>query len=244
MNSMKNHILLIPVIMLFLVSVVSASTTFSNNFESLNEISADGGVIQGSATIVDGAFGNGVYLPGTSAIKFPKMDFADQGMISFWVKPDYDVRSFARYETASFLEVGDFPGSDSMAVWVYKSEYGPFLPFEMKDSYARIKQVWSKKNRLNPDKWHQIILAWSVNNPKGKKNYIRIYVDGKGSKRFKGGLRDVYLDNKSIRIGNAGFYYGESATFDKLEVYSGFSEFKVLKKQYKTWYKAWKKANK
>ncbi len=226
--------------MLFLVPLVNASTTFSNDFESLGEIAADGGVIQGTANIVDGAFGNGVYLPGTSAVKFPEMDFAYQGMVSFWVKPDYDVRSFARYETASFLEVGDFPGSDSMAVWIYKSEYGPVLPFELKDSYARIKQVWSKQNRLRPDRWHQIILVWSVNNVQGKKNYIRIYVDGKGSKKFKGDLREVYLDNKSIRIGNAGFYYGESATFDKLEVFSGFSEFKVLKKQYKTW----KKANK
>jgi hypothetical protein len=238
--------LLVAAIFILSLGVVSASLQFSNNFENLAEVTGDGGVVEGSATFVDGAFGNGVSLPGTHAIGFPRMDLSDKGIISFWVKPGFDTKNLAKFESIGLMDVGNFPIEDSMAAWVYKSEYGPIITFEVKDHYRRIRQVWSKRTHFNPERWHNIILVWSVNNEQGKKNYLRIYLNGKSSGKSKGKLRDVILDDMDIRVGQTGYYSGESASFDNLKVYGASSEkelktqLKVLKKEYK----AWRKLNK
>ena len=238
--------LLVAAILVLSLGIVSASLQFSNNFENLAEIAGDGGVVQGSATFVDGAFGNGVYLPGTDSIKFSGADMSNRGIISFWVKPDFNTKDFEKFDSVGLLEVGNFPSANSFAVWVYKSEYGTVIPFEVKDKYARIRPVWAKSSNINPDRWHQIVLVWDVNKVDGKKNYIRIYINGKSTGKMKGKLRELDLDNMDLRIGQTGFHDGDSASFDNLKVYGASSkkelktQLKVLKKEYK----AWRKLNK
>jgi len=227
-------IISILVLFLALAYTVCASEIFSNNLNDLAEITSAGGVVEGSASFVQGMDGDAVYLPGTSAVRFSNIDFSDSGVVEFWFKPDFDIKDLPRFTTKGLLEVGNFPGPNSMGVWIYRSEYGPVLVFEIKDKNGNYRQVWSRISSFNPKKWHHAAIEWNCNNNKAKKNYARILLDGKkGSKKKNMCADGINLDNKQIRIGDTGYYSGDTATFDKLKAYNNWKDVKQVKKDYK-----------
>jgi hypothetical protein len=215
-------------------SVYAEAIIFSNSFDSEEEIASNGGIIVGTYFFEEGVENDAIYLAEDSAVTFTSIgDLQDKGTIEFWIKPAFNIKKLPKKSTAGLLEIGDFPFTDTFGVWAYKSEYGPVIVFEIKNFEGNFKQAWSKVNLFKHDIWHHIALVWRCNQEKKKKNYAKVYIDGRPWKKTKKLCKEIILENKSLRIGTTGYYIGRTKSIDKLEIYDYIKKKGEIKRDYK-----------
>ena len=211
---------------LIIVSAFSAQAgkvqepIFFNGLNDHAEISNARGKVNGFADFVPGIVGNGLKLYDDSSISF-FVYLSDTGTIDFCIKPEFDVKEMYEGESVGIFETDNFPGPDSFGVWVYKSEWGPVVIFEAKDSKGNFVQAWSKVTKFEFNKWHGITLNWGCNKTKYKKNWGQVTVDGKKGKKKKGFGQYIDLGEQTLVFGDNSFwsYAGKTATFENLKVY-------------------------
>jgi len=218
---------------LLFMPMILAEDIFSNNLNSIEEITNAGGIVSGSDSFVPGVDGSAINLIDSSSVAFNIPIEENRGTIEFWVKPGFEIKDLPRFSTAGLGEISDFPGLDTFGFWVYKSEYGPVIVLEIKDDEGNYRQAWSKVTGFKASQWHHIALVWNCNNEKIKKNYAQVYIDGVSGSKQKGICSSINFSNKKITLGTNGFYAGRTKSFDKLSIYNNIRSSGEIKKDYK-----------
>jgi hypothetical protein len=219
-----NRIALVMVLAVGLLPVCSpssmaASVMFHVDFESLSEVQAQGGTVDGSCSFIPGVSGNAVDLPETSDVRFFERNLSGQGTLEFWVRPGYEIKDMSRPAMVGLLELGDLSTANAFGLWAFRSDDGPVVIFEARDWSGDSKQAWSPLTSFDQDKWYHVAVVWNINSVNLKKTYAQVYVNGRSGKKRKSIGGNIDMAEKVIRVGTTGSYAGKSAAFDKLEIY-------------------------
>lgn len=197
-------------------------------------INAVGGSIEGAYSFVAGVKANAIRLENDSAVVFPGSGgLRNSGTIEFWVKPEFDIKKMGKGSSSGLFEIGAFPFANSFGVWAFKSQWGPVIILEVKDSEEKFKQAWSKVTSFKPNKWHHIAIVWKCNQKKSEDNYARVYVDGEAGDKQKKLCKSIDFSFERMIIGTTGFYRGDTKTIDNIEVFDGVRSSDDIKKDYK-----------
>lgn len=190
---------------------------FYQPFESIDSILADGWSLTGNPQIVAGKLGNALHFgPGDRALH--PLDGAinsDEGTIEFWFNPQFYLE---RGDSGvGLLEIGELGWENSMALFIIPYYGNHIVIMEIRNCSGKLRQSWTKKVIVKPNKWHHVAMTWKANRIA---NYIRVFFDSRPGSRERGACRCLDLTGP-IRVAKvSGYYDSENVIIDDLRIYS------------------------
>ena len=207
------------------------ATIFSESFDSLSEMSANGATYSG-VTIEPGKSGNGVYMEGTDSLSYPtpsNFNFR-KGTIEFWVKPKWDGATATgkaflniKWGATQGLNIMTYSYADSSGN-VYKNLL--LVQFNDRDTYNR-RNFDEDIMDWKSDTWHKVIIYWDftlADNSDGTHNSYLVYrLDDKFADNF---VSVAPVDSEAMASG-AKMTFGQDTVPGRNPVNAVLDEFKI-----------------
>jgi hypothetical protein len=204
---------------------------FEESFESLDEITANGGTYSG-ITLEPGKINNSAFITGSNFLTYPVQNHFNpqKGTIEFWVKPNWDghnIFSKPKYfitlpwGSTQFLFLPVYQSSS--ANYFFPSFSGTGIPANARvltqEPYSIMK--WKA------GEWHKIQVYWDFTIPDDSDGIHHSYLIGKVDDKYTSFSTfppitvEPITSNAKITIGGETFpgRYPADASFDELKIY-------------------------
>lgn len=203
----------IPALLAFLfwAQVSSAVNLFTENFESGQSVTSNGGTIEGVANFVAGADGSAVDFAGGGRVYYPQQGKINpsEGRVQFQYKP--------AQIWGGLLDYGLLGTPDSMGVFTNNALWAEY---RISSEYYQV----STPLDLTLPTWHKVVFAWKCQ-PGATTNFISIKVDNlPASSRIIGQNCINPSATDRLYVGYDEFYKYSNGSFDQMSIYDSVSE--------------------
>ena len=229
---------------------------FSESFDSLTEIAANGGTAS-NVNLEAGKSGQGALITGNASLVYPaanRFNF-QKGTIEFWVKPKWDGTIVPLDKTKNLLTISLSSGfwDYNLAVPIYA--YGDQNTLEPTFTYRSKHDETFLQDTLDimkwkPNEWHKVTLFWDFS--------LADNTDGTHNSYLVAKIDDVYTELKNVTPVGTDAYSSDAyiiigqerkdvvgrgpadAVFDELKIYdtSLLPVIPFPQYQYNPWYQA------
>jgi len=151
---MKNKVFLILILVFISAKFVIGAQVFYENFDSLNEIGSNSGVISGNIGIVNNECGNYANMTSNSYITYPITNFPLKNLtIEFWVKN-------INFDAKGYFDVNRLVGGSPNSMGIF---YNGHVIIETRNNESGMTQVGSGLGYVGY-KWNHIAIKFEYYN--------------------------------------------------------------------------------